>query len=247
MKIIISPAKKMKSEPDLYPCRELPVFLAEARQLADWIQKLTYQEAKEFWKCSDAIAKENFRRFQDMDLKRGLTPAILSYEGIQYQYMAPAVFEEREISYIQEHLRILSGFYGVVRPLDGVTPYRLEMQAKAMVAGTRDLYEFWGDRIYRAVAEGDGTILNLASKEYSRCVEKYRVPGDRFVTCVFGELTDGKVRQKGTLAKMARGEMVRYLAQTGAADPEDAKGFDHLGYRFREELSGPEEYVFIKE
>ena len=98
MKIIISPAKKMKSEPDLYPCRELPVFLAEARQLADWIQKLTYQEAKELWKCSDAIAKENFRRFQDMDLERGLTPAILSYEGIQYQYMAPAVFEEREIS-----------------------------------------------------------------------------------------------------------------------------------------------------
>ena len=92
-------------------------FFLEARQLADWIQKLTYQEAKELWKCSDAIAKENFRRFQDMDLERGLTPAILSYEGIQYQYMAPAVFEEREISYIQEHLRILSGFYGVVRPL----------------------------------------------------------------------------------------------------------------------------------
>ena len=121
------------------------------------------------------------------------------------------------------------------------------MQAKAAVAGTSDLYEFCGDAICRAATAGEGTVLNLASKEYSKCVEKYLRPEDRFVTCVFGQLSDGKVRQKGTLAKMARGEMVRYLAQTGAREPEDARGFDHLGYRFREDLSGPAEYVFIKE
>ena len=246
MKIIISPAKKMKSEPDLYPCSGLPVFLDKTRELAKWMKKLTFQEAKELWKCNDAIARENYQRFQSMELEKNLTPAILSYEGIQYQYMAPSVFEGKEIAYIQEHLCILSGFYGALRPLDGVTPYRLEMQAKAAVAGTRDLYEFWGDAICRAVTAGEGTVLNLASKEYSKCVEKYLRPEDRFVTCVFGELSDGKVRQKGTLAKMARGEMVRYLAQTGAREPEDARGFDHLGYRFREDLSGPAEYVFIK-
>ena len=233
MKIIISPAKKMKSEPDLYSCSERPVFLDKTRELAKWMKKLTFQEAKELWKCNDAIARENYQRFQSMELEKNLTPAILSYEGIQYQYMAPSVFEGKEIAYIQEHLCILSGFYGALRPLDGVTPYRLEMQAKAAVAGTRDLYEFWGDAICRAVTAGGGTVLNLASKEYSKCVEKYLRPEDRFVTCVFGELSDGKVRQKGTLAKMARGEMVRYLAQTGAREPEDARGFDHLGYRNR--------------
>ena len=247
MRIIISPAKKMNINTDTLACRSVPVYLKETGELLEWMRSLSYAEAKEIWKCNDKIAEQNYRRFQEMDLERNLTPAVIAYEGIQYQYMAPSVFEGKEIQYIQEHLYILSGFYGVLRPLDGVTPYRLEMQAKAAVAGTRNLYEFWGDAICRAVTAGDWTILNLASKEYSKCVEKYLGPGDRFVTCVFGELVDGKVRQKGTLAKMARGEMVRYLAQTGGREPEDARGFDRLGYRFREELSGPAEYVFIKE
>lgn len=263
MKIIISPAKKMKSEPDLYPCRELPVFLAEARQLADWIQKLTYQEAKELWKCSDAIAKENFRRFQDMDLERGLTPAILSYEGIQYQYMAPAVFEERMLAWVQEHLRILSGFYGVLKPMDGVTPYRLEMQARLSVGEARDLYAFWGGSLWEeicgaAVDGGDGgaaaaseggvreVVLNLASKEYSRCIEKYLRPEDRFITCIFGEWSGGKIVQKGTYAKMARGEMVRFLAERQAERPEEARDFDRLGYRFAPEHSDEKSYVFVR-
>ena len=158
--------------------------------------------------------------------------------------MAPAVFGGTESEYVQEHLRILSGFYGVLKPFDGVVPYRLEMQAKASDAG--DLYRFWGDRIYREVTEGDRVILNLASKEYSRCVEKYLQPEDRFITCVFGELSDGKVKQKGTFAKMARGEMVRFLAERRAEDPEEAKGFDRLGYRFSEEFSGEDEIVFLR-
>ena len=96
------------------------------------------------------------------------------------------------------------------------------------------------------VTEGDRVILNLASKEYSRCVEKYLQPEDRFITCVFGELSDGKVKQKGTFAKMARGEMVRFLAERRAEDPEEAKGFDRLGYRFSEEFSGEDEIVFLR-
>ena len=133
MKVIISPAKKMNVEPELYPYREVPQFLAEASELAEWIRTLTYEEAKELWKCNDAIARQNYERFQKMDLEKNLTPAILAYEGIQYQYMAPSVFEDREIAYIQEHLYILSGFYGALKPLDGIVPYRLEMQAKAAV------------------------------------------------------------------------------------------------------------------
>ncbi|HJA64846.1 MAG TPA: YaaA family protein [Candidatus Mediterraneibacter cottocaccae] len=275
MKIIISPAKKMKNDPDLLQFRDYPVFLEKTEILMDWIRSLSYEEAKRVWKCNDKIAEQNFERFARMDLKKNLTPAILSYEGIQYQYMAPAVFEEKAVDYIQEHLRILSGFYGVLKPLDGVTPYRLEMQAKIPEGeskiGAKDLYAFWGRTICdevlrdeRAALNGNNgygghnahngtkkdctnTIINLASKEYSRCVEAYLGPEDRFLTCVFGELSDGKVKQKGTFAKMARGEMVRFLAQRQAEDPEEMKAFDRLGYRFSQEYSSENEYVFLKE
>ena len=185
-----------------------------------------------------------------MDLRRNLTPAVIAYEGIQYQYMAPAVCGGAETEYIREHLRILSGFYGVLRPFDGVSPYRLEMQAKASDAG--DLYRFWGDKLYREVIRGEEQeqggrlIVNLASKEYSKCVEKYLTPEDIYLTIVFGELTDGRVRQKGTYAKMARGEMVRYLAEHNVETPDGIKGFDRLGYQFEEKLSGDREYIFLK-
>lgn len=265
MKIIISPAKKMNVDTDTLQCRSVPVFLDETSELLEWMRDLTFAEAKELWKCNDKIAEQNYRRFQEMDLERNLTPAVIAYEGIQYQYMAPAVFGGAETDYIQEHLRILSGFYGVLKPFDGVVPYRLEMQAKASEAG--DLYKFWGDKLYREVVrkekpvsgtpgteppmlESSGAdknlIVNLASKEYSKCVEKYLTSEDRYLTIVFGELTDGKVKQKGTLAKMARGEMVRYLAEHEVEDLEGIKGFDRLGYWFDEALSNEQEYVFLK-
>lgn len=247
MKIIISPAKKMNIDTDTLAFRSMPSFLSETEELLAWMRRLTFAEAKAVWKCNDKIAEQNYRRFQEMDLERNLTPAVIAYEGIQYQYMAPAVFGGAQTDYIQEHLRILSGFYGVLKPFDGVTPYRLEMQAKASEAG--DLYKFWGDKLYREVAgeeKDGGLILNLASKEYSKCIEKYLTPEDTYVTVVFGELADGKVKQKGTLAKMARGEMVRYLAENKVEDPERIKGFDRLGYCFEETLSNEKEYVFLK-
>ena len=247
MKIIISPAKKMNIDTDTLAFRSMPSFLSETEELLAWMRRLTFAEAKAIWKCNDKIAEQNYRRFQEMDLERNLTPAVIAYEGIQYQYMAPAVFGGAQTDYIQEHLRILSGFYGVLKPFDGVTPYRLEMQAKASEAG--DLYKFWGDKLYREVAgeeKDGGLILNLASKEYSKCVEKYLTPEDTYVTVVFGELADGKVKQKGTLAKMARGEMVRYLAENKVEDPERIKGLDRLGYCFEETLSNEKEYVFLK-
>lgn len=247
MRIIISPAKKMNIDTDTLAFRSMPSFLSETEELLAWMRRLTFAEAKAIWKCNDKIAEQNYRRFQEMDLERNLTPAVIAYEGIQYQYMAPAVFGGAQTDYIQEHLRILSGFYGVIKPFDGVTPYRLEMQAKASEAG--DLYKFWGDKLYREVAgeeKDGGLILNLASKEYSKCIEKYLTPEDTYVTVVFGELADGKVKQKGTLAKMARGEMVRYLAENKVEDPERIKGFDRLGYCFEETLSNEKEYVFLK-
>ncbi len=230
MKIIISPAKKMNIDTDTYPAAGFPQFLEDAEKLLHWMRKLDYPSAKALWRCNDQIASLNFERYQNMQLRKNLTPAVLSYEGIQYRYMAPSVFTDQEFAYVQEHVRILSGFYGVLRPLDGVTPYRLEMQARAAVAETKDLYEYWGRRLYEAVMDQDRVVVNLASKEYSRCIESYLRPGDRFLTCVFGELKDGKVIQKGTMAKMARGEMVRYMAgrQIGAEGTGDRAGEDRV-------------------
>ena len=248
MRIIISPAKKMNREEDSLECLGMPFFLKDAEKIMQWMQTLSLTEAKTLWGCNDTLAEMNFRRFQEMDLYKRLTPAILSYEGIQYQYMAPAVFETGMLTYIQEHLRILSGFYGVLKPMDGVTPYRLEMQAKAKAGGKRDLYEFWGERIYQQIIEDDDrVIINLASKEYSKCVESYLLPQDTFITCTFGEVSGEKIVQKGTYAKMVRGEMVRYMAEKNITDPQQMKNFDRLGYHFQEEWSTEDNFVFIKE
>ena len=136
--------------------------------------------------------------------------------------------------------------YGVVKPMDGVVPYRLEMQAKAAVAGYKNLYEYWGDDLYREVMDDSRILINLASKEYSKCIEKYLQPEDRYITCVFGEPEGGKIVQKGVYAKMARGEMVRFMAGIHAEEPKQMKDFDWSGYRFDEERSSDAEYVFIR-
>ena len=202
----------MRVDTDSFACNELPVFMDRTEVLMKWIQSLSYEEQKKLWVCNDKIARQNAERFAHMDLRKNLTPALLAYDGIQYTYMAPAVFEDGQYDYVQEHLRILSGFYGVVKAMDGVVPYRLEMQAKAAIGGYKNLYDFWGDSLYHEVIGDSRTIINLASKEYSKCIEKYLQPEDRYITCVFGELEGDKVVQKGVYAKMARGEMVRFMA-----------------------------------
>ena len=178
-----------------------------------------------------------------MTLRQNLTPTILSYEGIQYRYIAPGVMATGQLEYLREHLRILSGFYGLLRPFDGVTPYRLEMQAKLSVGGAKDLYAFWGDSIAKQL-EGDW-VLNLASKEYSKAVTPY-LPESSVLTCVFGEWLNGKVIEKGTMCKMARGQMVRWLAENGIEKAEKIREFADLEYRFDTELSTENTFVFIK-
>ena len=125
MKLIISPAKKMNQREDELEISGMPPFMEQTGQILQYMRGLTRGEAQKLWKCNDSIADLNYKRFLHMDLNSRLTPAILSYEGIQYQYMAPSVFQSGELYYIQNHLRILSGFYGILRPLDGIVPYRL--------------------------------------------------------------------------------------------------------------------------
>lgn len=247
MRIIISPAKKMNVDDDSLEFVDLPVFLKESNYLKEWMQELSFEEAKALWGCNEKLAEKNYNNLMNMNLETRLTPAILAYEGIQYQYMAPSVFENNMFSYVQNNLRILSGFYGVLKPMDGVVPYRLEMQAKTNIDGVKGLYNFGGSRLYEEVIDDTHIIVNLASKEYSKCIEKYLKPEDQYITCVFGEISNGKVVQKGTYAKMARGEMVRFMAEKNISEIEDIKGFDRLGYKYSVEQSTDVQFVFVKE
>lgn len=246
MRIIISPAKKMKVDTDSFSAEALPLFVERAERLLAALRERSGRELQELWKCNDAIARLNVERLETMDLKRNLTPAILAYEGIQYRYMAPGVMEAGALEYLKEHLRILSGFYGLLRPFDGVTPYRLEMQARLGVDGHKDLYDFWGDRLANQLLAETSMVVNLASREYSRSVEPWLSSKARFLTCVFGEKKNGRLIEKGTMCKMARGQMVRWLAENRVEGPDFIKNFSDLDYRFSPEDSTENTYTFLK-
>ena len=139
----------------------------------------------------------------------------------------------------------MSGFYGVLRPLDGVVPYRLEMQAKLSVGDDRDLYDFWRDELAKSILAQTDCVVNLASKEYSICISRDLAAPVRMITCVFGEEKDGKIVEKGTLCKMARGEMVRYMAENRIEQPEQLKRFDRLDYQYQEKHSDERTYVYV--
>lgn len=246
MRIIISPAKKMKMDLDSFAVEGLPTFVDEAERLRAALLEMSPKELQTLWRCGNAIAGLNVERLRNMDLRRRLTPAVLAYEGLQYQYMAPGVFETGHLAYIREHLRILSGFYGLLRPFDGVTPYRLEMQARLSVDGKKDLYAFWGGRLAEHLAAETDLVLNLASKEYSRAVEPYLPASVRFLTCTFGEWKGGKIVEKGTVCKMARGQMVRWLAENNIEDTGELRAFADLGYAFSPAHSTENNAVFIR-
>ncbi len=247
MKFIISPAKTMNVDTDSFAPHDLPRFLEQAEELKNHLQSLDYAACKALWNCSDALAEPNFERLQKMDLRRALTPALFAYEGIQYQYMAPGVFTEEELSYVQEHLRILSGLYGLLRPLDGVTPYRLEMQAKPAGFRCKTLYEFWGSRLADALAEETDCLVDLASKEYSKCVMGKLPDSVRRVQVTFAQETGGKLKEKATFAKMARGAMVRHAAEQNCQTPEELHSFRRFGFAYSPEHSSPDHLVFVQD
>lgn len=261
IRIIISPAKKMNIVDDSPAELTTPVFLAQAKMLRDTLKEMSFEELKKLWTCNEKIALLNIERLHQLSLDRNLSAAALSYEGLQYQHLSPQVLSQGGWNYITKHLRILSGFYGILKPTDGIIPYRLEMQAKLATAYGKDLYQFWGESICQELMKPetadtdlnslpispDATqihVLNLASGEYSKSILPY-LEKTQYTTCTFGELVDGKVKTKGTLAKMARGEMVRWMAENQIEDIQDVRNFNCLGYQYHEELSSDNAFVFL--
>jgi len=245
---IVSPAKKMNVVEGPPCAASTPRFLDDARRLAAAVGALSYDEAKALWKCSDKLAELNFDRFTHMDLGRDVTAAVLAYEGIQYQHLAPQVLDEAALAWLDAHLRILSGFYGVLRPSDGVVPYRLEMQARLAVDGHRDLYGYWGDRLARSLAGEFSCVVNVASVEYARAVTPYLPElGVPILTCLFGDARGGRLVQRSTEAKASRGTFVRWCAETGVARADELASFCERGYALDEGLSSAGTLVFVRE
>lgn len=236
MKILISPAKQMKSYDDYFNASSSPQFLHKTNLLLEHLKSLPYPELKEAFKCSEKIAREAYENYQTLDLNRANTPALFAYRGIQYTTMSPEVLEDKALRYLSKHLLILSGFYGLLRPFDTIVKYRLEMQAKIPFS----LYEFWGSTLADSIQ--DPIILNLASEEYAKCIRPYR----SLIDVKFFEQNSHRLVEKGVYVKIARGEMVRYLAQNQIESAKEIQHFDLLGYHYSESLSSSNQIVFTR-
>ena len=247
MKIIIAPAKIMKIDRDSFPIQSKPQFLDKTRILERFLKSRSNEQIKDLWHASENVTKQSILQLENMNLDERLTPAILAFSGIQYQYMAPDLFTQPALDYIQKNLRILSGFYGMLRPFDGVCPYRLELNTK--MVGFRDysLYHFWGSDIAENLFQEDNIVIDLASKQYTRLVKPYLSQGRQLITVDFQELKNGKWKTVGVHAKMARGEMVRYIAEKQIKNPTDLQDFNDFEFQFEPDVSTKDHYVFRTE
>lgn len=247
MRIILSPAKTMNEFDIAFQYKDLPIFIQETEILKDELKRLNANELSKLMKCNDSIALLNYQRYQHMNLKEGLSPALFTYVGLAYQHLACHIMTQSELDYVQDHLIILSGFYGMLRPFDGIKPYRLEMETKISVNGYSNLYDFWNEKIANELYKENDVVLNLASNEYSKCVKPYLNEQRKMITCIFAQRTNGKLKTKATEAKMCRGYMVRYMAERNIQDLEEIKKFDYKGYLYSEKDSNESEWVFVKD
>lgn len=246
MRIILSPAKTMRDsvEPTIENAMYTePLYPKKTKRLSKWLQGRTLGELKGMWKCSDKVAEVNYERIQSQSNETP-APAILRYDGIVFQNLKPQTLDRAALSYLQDHLIILSGYYGALRPLDGIVRHRLDVNDPASVDGHKNLYAFWGDLPYRATKSEDGIVIDLASKEYSKLIRPYLQPDERLIAISFVEKSKGQLVTKSTYSKMARGAMLRFMAQNQIQTPQGLHAFSDLGYQYREDLSTDSEFVF---
>ncbi|QEK20185.1 peroxide stress protein YaaA [Peptacetobacter hiranonis] len=274
MIIIISPAKNMRKSEDwkeLIDEGELscPRLYEKSNEVLAHMKEYITEEIRAIMKIKEELAQLNYCRFQRMkpisccknskDGKEspkftGKTPAIFAYDGIQYKSISPESISKEGIEFLNEHLRIISGLYGVLRPFDMIDEYRLEMQTKVKINDKANLYSFWDGSISGNISEdlgGEGIVLNLASKEYSKTVEKYfdnkkSESKIKLITCTFKVEKAGKLKVESTASKKARGYMVRYIAENKIDDIEGVKTFNIDGFTYSENESTEKEIVFVK-
>ena len=238
MKIIMSPAKKMRVDEDASITPTTPRFLEESHILEEKLKSMSYDELRKLWKTNEKLTDQCMSELENRAYQP-LTCALHAYDGIAFKYLHPFSMSDSERKYLNKHLRILSGMYGVLTPTDGIVPYRLEMSVK-----TLNLYKFWGSKIYESL--DDHVIINLASKEYSKCITDYLTEDDQCIEIQFLRSIKGVLKQQATYAKMARGAMISYMAKEEIESIEDLKKFNDLDFVFNEELSNDHCFVFVQ-
>lgn len=254
MLVLLSPAKKLDFDagPDV-PLESHPELLAQTAELMKTVRGLSAKDLGKLMSLSPALAALNHERFQSFRAGKrapGARPAALAFRGDTYVGLAPDDFTAKDFEFAHRHVRILSGLYGLLSPLDRIQPYRLEMGTRLRTPRGASLYDFWGDRITRAVrnAARDAeakAIVNAASAEYFGAVraEGLEVP---VITPVFKEQRGQSSRTIGFCAKRARGMIARFVVKNRLKSPGKLRDFGEAGYRYREDLSSPTEYVFTR-
>ena len=254
MLIVISPAKKLDYEtPAKIKKSTMPDFLDDSQELIDVLRNYSAMDLAELMHLSMNLAELNFDRYfqwhADYDASES-KQCLLAFKGDVYAGMDAESFSAKDLDFAQSHLRILSGLYGLLRPLDLMMPYRLEMGTRLENARGKNLYEFWGDTITDAInkqlkAQKDDVLINLASNEYFKSVKPKKVDG-RIITPQFKEFKNGQYKMIGIYAKRARGLMSRYILLNRLSDPDEIKSFDAEGYAFNAELSKGDNWVFTR-
>lgn len=255
MLALISPAKKLDFDSDckVKNCTQ-PSFLNDTKKLVSTAKKLSSADLQKLMKISEKLGDLNhdrFQRFSTPFTQKNSRPAVMAFRGDTYVGLDADNLSSDDLFYAQDHLGILSGLYGVLRPLDLMQAYRLEMGTKLGNPRGEDLYDFWGDMIAKACNDAvkthkDPTIISLASNEYIKVVKPkaLEVP---FITCHFKELKAGQPKTIGLFAKRARGAMARYIIQNRIETPKGLKTFKEDGYKFVSDLSDEQNYTFLRE
>ncbi|MBN1462503.1 MAG: peroxide stress protein YaaA [Paludibacteraceae bacterium] len=256
MLIIISPAKILNLKPQNVVSKyTLPDFLDKSKQVIERARELNIEDLQKLSQVNRSIAQTNYDRFYNWQTP--FTPenakqAILTFNGEVYNGLQAKTFSSEDFDYLQNHLRILSGLYGVLRPLDLMQPYRLEIGSKLNVGKTNNLYDFWGNTITEKLNEAFETsgnpkvLINLASGEYFKSVNAKLLKA-KVIDIEFYEIkNDGSLKTIVVYTKKARGMMARYIIQNRIEEPEDLKGFDAEGYWFSPQLSNENKLVFTR-
>ena len=243
MIIFISPAKGFK-ETDRKG-ESLPVFLDNAKEIMGVLKDFSVEDISKAMKVKENIALLNKERFSDFRFDSCGLAALASYDGMQYKNIDADSFDSGDFEFAEKHLRILSALYGVLKPDDSIYPYRLDFLTKISVGDAGSLYGYWKDMIYKELSkDSNGVIVNLASDEYSKAVKKY-INGERYISCVFKVEKNGAYKVQSTASKKARGMMVNFIVKNRIDDPERLKEFSGGGYRYCEDMSCEDQWVFV--
>ncbi len=254
MIIVLSPSKTLDYNSDSYTSHyTVPGFLTESASLIGILKKKSQAEISGLMAISDKLAELNCRRYQEFHLPfttQNARAALFAFKGDVYEGIEVEKYSEKELNFAQAHLRILSGLYGLLRPLDLIQPYRLEMGIKLANPRGKDLYKFWGDKITQALnfalrEQNTDILLNLASQEYFKSVQEDKLNG-RIVNVVFKEKKGRELKIIGLFAKQARGKMANFIIRNHIKNVQDIKKFTESDYRFEASLSDDKNYVFIR-